>query len=75
MEIIVECQITFTDWLGMIDEMIGLILHHQSPFTFNIARLNIDNFHVRQTRHFKWLLSMLEKKVLHSVSLSFFKET
>ncbi len=71
MEIIVECQITLTDWMGMIDEMIGLILHHRTPFTFNISKLNIHNFHMRQTRHFKWLLSMLEKRVTSSRYHSF----
>ena len=60
---ILDCQLNLSDWIGMNDEILGLVLHTMTPFRLKVNKLSITNFHVRNTDCFKWFLNTIDSEV------------
>ena len=66
-EIHIDSEANLSQWVSMADEILGLMVAARTPFRYKVSKLAINNFHMRQSQHLRWLLSMIDKKVGRSV--------
>ena len=72
-EIHIDSEANLSQWVSMADEILGLMVAARTPFRYKVSKLAINNFHMRQSQHLRWLLSMIDKKVGSMEFLPFLK--
>ena len=61
--VLLETQVSLTDWITMGDEMLGLLLQDLGPFRLRMRRLALDNFSLTQAPHFRLLMLVVDPEV------------
>ncbi len=62
-DIYMETNVSLDEWTGLLDEMLGLVLQQQTHFKLKITKIAVNNFHIRQAKQLRWLLSITDKQV------------
>ena len=65
-QICLESTVSLTEWVAMIDDIIGLCTQDLSPFRYGFTKLSVDNFYIVDSKLLKWLLSVINIEVKQS---------
>ena len=63
MEIYLDTKVSLTEWIAMIDQIIGLSTQQLSPFRFKFTQLSVDNFTIEDSKLLKWFLEVADLEV------------
>ncbi|KAK2142962.1 hypothetical protein LSH36_891g00011 [Paralvinella palmiformis] len=63
-QICLESTVSLTEWVAMIDDIIGLCTQDLSPFRYGFTKLSVDNFYIVDSKLLKWLLSVINIEIL-----------